>query len=239
MNTSQLPPRRLKRRLRLLISMLKGGPGKTTSVWFLAQVFASWGNKVVAVCADLGSRTLSSWYDDARTAGWEVPFQVIVWRGEAQDGPLSTFLKEVEAKHEPDALICDTGGERREVFMSACLWAERLLSPCGPSELEIRQLHETKRYASQVAEYSPLLMSILLTRVPSPGRGLAVEARGLIEEEKPTPANRQQPYALHVMTTEIPNSHHRFSVPYGTVSDDHGAYADLATELADELEEDQ
>lgn len=235
MNPSTLPRRALKERLRLLVSMLKGGPGKTTMVWFLATAFSQRALKVVTVDADLGSRTLSAWYDTAKHDGFTVPFVVEVWGGEEKDGGLSDFLAMLELKYPgTDVFICDTGGERREVFMSACLWAERLLSPCGPSELEIQQLHITKSYAEQIAKVSPLTMSVVLNRVPAVGKGLAVDARGLITETEKTVANRKKPYALHVTSTEIGESRHRYSVPYGTVTEDTGQFDDLAQELIDE-----
>ena len=240
MNPSTLPRNALKARLRLLVSMLKGGPGKTTMVWFLATAFSQRGLSVVTVDADLGSRTLSGWYDTAKADGYEVPFAVEVWRGEEKDGSLSDFLSMLEMKYAgAHVFICDTGGERREVFMSACLWADRLLSPCGPSELEIQQLHITKAYANDVAKYSPLVMSVVLNRVPSIGRGLAIDARALITDEEKTDANRQKPYGIHVTTTEIAESRHKYSVPYGRVTDDTGQFDDLAQELIDEQHDEE
>lgn len=232
--------RQLKRfPLRLLISMLKGGAGKTTATWFLALVFAALGLRVVTVDADLGSRSLSEWHDDAVAAGNKVPFTVLVWRSTNEDGELSDFLTAKEAEHQPDVMICDIGGERREVFMSACLWCDRLLSPCSPSEIEIKRLHETKKFATSVAKYSPLFMSVLLNEVPVIGKGLAAEARALISGEVPNAANRQQPYALGVMDTEISLNRHRYSVTYGAVGTDYGEFVDLAEELLLELLEEE
>lgn len=241
MSPSTLPGRRLKRRLRLLISMLKGGAGKSTTTWFLCLAFARWGLKVVAVDADLGSRTLSTWYDlakklEARGAP-AVPFTVLVWKGEDEDGPLSDFMEAAEADYEPDVIAGDTGGERREVFMSACLWANRLLSPCGTSEPEIFQLHQTKNCCSQVARYSPIAMSVLLNKVSAPRAGMAKDARAMITATEKIAANRFKPYGIDVMLTEISNRSHMYSLTFGTVSDDLGEFGELAHELADEMDE--
>ena len=226
-----------KQRLRVLLCNLKGGPGKTTSTWFLSVAFSAMALKVVAVDADLGSNSLSSWYNRAVGGGDEVPFTVVEWHGVERDGSLSAFCKNLEAQHAPDVMIVDTGGERREVFMSACLWADRLLMPVGPSLAEIERLRATRDYAADVADVSPIALSALLTRVSNPGQGLAKECRLLIEDETPGPSNDHKPYALHVMATEIVSHRHRYSVSFGFLTTDTGEYADLAQELLDEMKE--
>lgn len=221
--------------MRVLLCNLKGGPGKTTSTWFLSVAFTALGYSVVAVDGDLGSNSLSSWHDRAVVGGDVVPFRVVEWHGQERDGSLSKFCKELEDEHQPDVMIVDTGGERREVFMSACLWADRLLMPVGPSMAEIERLRATCQYAADVAEASPIAVSALLTRVPAARVGLASQARALIEGEEPNEANDFKPYALHVMEAEIVNHRHRYSVTFGSVSTDTGEYADLATELLNEV----
>jgi chromosome partitioning protein len=230
---------RLAPPLRVLLCNLKGGPGKTTSTWFLSTAFSALGLSTVAVDADLGSNSLSSWYTRAVRAGDHVPFTVEEWHGTERDGGLSKFCKALEDKYQPSVVIVDTGGERREVFMSACLYADRLLMPVGPSLPEIERLRATRNYAAEVAQASPIAVSALLTRVSNAGVGLARDARQLIEDEAPSDANDHDPYALHVMTTEIVQNRHRYSVPFGQVTVDTGEYAALAQELLNERKGDQ
>lgn len=231
--------RPLPRRLRLLVCNLKGGPGKTTTSWFLAIAFSAMGYKVVTIDADLASNTLTEWYERAVKAGDTVPFAHAEWDGVDRMGVLSKFCVRLEAEHQPDIMIIDTGGERREVFQSACLYADRLLMPVGPMMPEVTRLRATTMFASEMAQVSPIAVSALLTRVPAPRAGLAREARQLIESDQPSDANDQDPYALHVMLTEITNNRHRYSVPFGAVTADAGEYADLARELIDEMEDEQ
>lgn len=229
MSTNLLERPRLRTRLRLLVSTLKGGPGKTTTTWMTATALAARGWRVVVICADTGTQGLTDWYNMAKAAGEDVPFIVLTWRGVDLDGPLSTFAREAEAVNEPDAVLIDTGGEHPDVFMSAALYANRLVSPVGPYKAELRRMFATKRAAAEIDASSKdgLLMSVLLTRVPSAGKGRAFNARAFLAEEG-------EGLDLHVMDTEIPRDLDRYESAYGEVYTDVGAYADLAGELAAE-----
>lgn len=232
--TMTLPPTPLPARLKLLISLLKGGDGKTTTTWFLGCGFGFRGYRALLVDADLGSRSLTDWYE--RAGGAEnVPFWVRTWNGDFADGPLSRWINAHIAQLQPDAIIVDIGGERRDVFMSACLWADRLLCPVGPSPAEIVRIRETLAIAGEVAEKAPIAVSALLNRVPAAGKGLAVEARQIIERTDPHPTNDGVPYALHCMDTEIIANRHLYSVPYGTMTVDIGEYELLVDELLKEM----
>lgn len=240
MGLNTLPPHRTRREvLRLLICLLKGGPGKSTSVWNLALAFAMLGYRVVAIDADLKTASLDSWRERALRSGFVIPFIVERWDGREK---LSSFCTRMEREHDADVVIVDTGGEHEEVFMSACLWADRLLMPCGTSLIEIERLHETKATASEIAAVSPITPSVLLTRVPllnarqrGGPTGLASQARRLIEDEQPHEGNDFRPYDIHVMETEISSSRDLYVLTFGTVSEDPGEYKDLAAELDREM----
>lgn len=229
MSTIKLERPQLRTTLRLLVSTLKGGPGKTTTAWMTALALAARGWSVVVICADTGTQGLTDWYNMARAAGYTVPFIVLTWRGVDLDGPLSRFAAVAEAAHQPDAVLIDTGGEHPDVFMSAALYANRLVSPVGPYTAELRRMFATKRAAAEIDanKRDGLLMSVLLTRVPQAGKGRAFNARAFLAQEG-------EGLDLHVMETEIPRDLDTYEAVYGAVPVELGAYATLAGELAAE-----
>jgi cellulose biosynthesis protein BcsQ len=224
---------RTRARLRLLVSTLKGGPGKTTTAVFTAIGLARRGLKVVLICADTRTRGALDWIQEAVRQGYGVPFTLVVWH--ESDGPLSVFAQNTEREQGADVVIVDTGGEQPEAFTHGALFADRLICPVGPMNGELRRIVETYRHAAAVDEMgSPVLMSVLLTRVPQVRRGKARIARTDLEA---TDATADKPYrlGLHVMETEITRAG-PYEECYGLIPDDLGEYEDLTDELVGELD---
>lgn len=218
--------------LRLLISTLKGGPGKTTTAILVAIGFARRGHRVLVIDADNRTRGALDWTEEAVRLEYQVPYVLAVWHD--HDGPLSDFASRMERDHQADVVIIDTGGEQPETFVFGCLYADRLLCPVGPMRGELRRMVETYRHARAVDERSPLLMSALLTRVPQAGRGKAKIAR---DDLASTDASPDTPYSLgiHVMATEITRNV-AYDEFHGIIPDDIGEYDDLVDELLAESE---
>src|SRR5690606_13014054 len=101
---------------RILISTLKGGPGKTTTTLLLALGWARRGRRVVTVDADTRSQSLTAWCRRAEQAGQTVPVTVVTWRGRDQDGELVRAARLAEREHQADVVLIDTGGEAPDVF---------------------------------------------------------------------------------------------------------------------------
>lgn len=210
---------------RVLISTLKGGPGKTTTTLLLALGWARRGRRVVTIDADTRSQTLTAWCRRAEAAGQPVPVTVVTWRGRDQDGELVTAARRAEVEHQADVVLIDTGGEQPDVFMSGCLYADRLISPVGPMPAELDRMHATVEAASVIdsTKRDGLLMSALLTRVPSPGKGAAAEARAYLAD----PGGLD----LHVMGVEISRHLGLYADVYGTIPASIGEYDQLVDEL--------
>lgn len=228
MTVTQLPGRRV---LRLLIATLKGGSAKTTTAAMLAFALARKGYKVVAICADTRSQGLSDWRNLMVERGHAASVTILTWRGEDEDGKLSRFAAKTEREDDADVVIIDTGGEHPDVFMSAALYADRLISPVGPMLAELRRLPATEEAAAEIHENGhPIVMSVLLNRVPVIGKGAANAARNFIDG---TDLADGQPDAfdMHVLATEIPRDASRYADVWGSEAADLGRYSDLADEI--------
>lgn len=215
--------------LRLLVATLKGGPAKTTTSVMLSFYFARRGYRVVLIDADTRTQGTTDWKNlmlaDQRAGGEPVPEDLVIlsWRGSDLDGKLSKYAQAAEAQYSADVVIIDTGGEAPDVFMSAALYADRLLSPVGPKKGELRRMYATSEAAAEIAESSPLLMSVVLTRVhPSAiGKGAAAEARDFLRYD----------LDLYVQETEIPDVASRYGDIWGTVPLNLGVYEKLGAEI--------
>ena len=223
-----------KRVLRLLIATLKGGSAKTTTAVLLALALGRKGYKVVGICADTRSQGLSDWRNLMTERGIEVPITMITWRGEDEDGKLSRFASKAEREHDADVVIIDTGGEHPDVFMSAALYADRLISPVGAMIAELRRLPATEDAAAEINEGGhEIVMSVLLNRVPSIGKGAAREARSFIDGTD-LRGGDEDAYDMHVLQAEIPRDASKYADVWGTDPDDLAMYK----VLADEIEQD-
>lgn len=214
--------------LRLLVATLKGGTAKTTTAVMLAFALGRLSYRVVVICADTRSQGLSDWRNLMIDRGFAPPVTMLTWRGEDTDGKLSRFAAKAEDLHDADVVIIDTGGEQPEVFMSAALYADHLISPIQPHTAEIRRLPATEEAAAEINDLgNPIVMSVLLNRVPVVAKGAAAAAREFIDSSD----RAGDGLNIHVLATEIPRDQRRYADIWGTNPSDLGHYADLAQEL--------
>ncbi len=228
---------------RAVVSTLKGGPGKTTSTMMTAFALVARGYTVLVIEADTKTQGVTDWCNLVTQAGAMPPnLRVAIWRGQDFDGPLGKFARAAEGEHDPDVVLVDTGGEHPDVFMSAGLYAQRLISPVGAQKGELRRVFATVEKAAEIDAESELRMSILLTRVESPGKGMARDARQYLdgtlaeyEEQQGVPEYTREGHDLYVHTAEIRRDYGTYGDVWGTIPNDLGTYADFAAELAAEI----
>jgi hypothetical protein len=197
-----------------LIAMLKGGTRKTTTAMNLGFGLARRGRDVLVIDADYRSQGVTDWGSKVYAAGGELPFDVSQWT--PGFGLLVPFVQKQAKEMSAQNVLVDVGGEDPEAISQLIMIANQVISPVGPEDAEISRLPATR----SLVEPSGVPMSVLLTRVPVPGRGLARDARRDIEKA-----------GMRVLGTEIEHNRERYANVWGTVPDDLGAYDDLATEL--------
>ena len=197
-----------------VIAMLKGGTRKTTTTMELAFGLARRSRDVLVIDADWRSQGVTDWGSKVYAAGGELPFDVSQWSPAL--GLLVPFVQQQARRLQPSHVLVDVGGEDPEAVAQIMMIAKRVISPVGPEEAETSRLPATR----MLVEPSGVPMSVLLTRVPSPGKGLAAGARRGIERG-----------GLHVLATEIEHNRDRYANVWGTVPEDLGAYDPLTDEL--------
>lgn len=130
-------------RLAVTVGALKGGVGKSTTVWVLACLLAAEGGRVLVVDADPNSQSLYTWACRYVDAGGRLPFRVWPW---------STH--ELLAGRRPpiddaDHLLIDTcpDGQNITLLQAACDRAPLLLMPFAPRDVELGRLPATVQAA--------------------------------------------------------------------------------------------
>lgn len=202
--------------MKLTISSLKGGVGKTTSAVCLSLGLARLGQRVLLVDADGEQRSALRWSE--RADEWPTEkVTVIAWSGR----DLGRRIKSVADDY--DSVLVDTGPTNRAVLAGALGATGRLLVPCGPRSLDVAELSATFDVAAEVDAVTPVYASVLLTMVRL-GTKSADDIRGVLETDLGYPLTR----------TVVP-LRESFAHMFGTVPTNTGAYDDLLTELlADE-----
>ncbi|MEU6041855.1 ParA family protein [Actinomadura sp. NPDC047616] len=198
-----------------VVNVLKGGARKSTTAMFLAFALASAGeDDVLVVDADHGTQGVTDWATRVYADGGTLPFHVVQWA--PSQGLLVPFAQ--RAAHEVGArrVLVDVGGEAPEVLRQVILAARLVVAPVGPEQGELSRVPAT----ALIAREARVPLHALLTRVPSPGKGIAKSARDYLTGER-----------LNVLTTEIPQDRETYAHVWGTVPDDLGAYVECAKEL--------
>lgn len=200
-----------------LIATLKGGVRKSTTAMFTAFALAARGEEVLVVDADHGTQGVTDWATRVYAEGGELPFHVIQWA--PSQGLLVPFAQRAQRETGAGRVLVDVGGEAPEVLRQVVLVADLVISPTGPEQGELARVPAT----ASIVGPSGVSMVALLTRVPTPGAGIAKAARDYLTGE-----------GHRVLATEIPQNRDTYAHVWGTVPADLGAYEDLAVELTKE-----
>ncbi|MFJ1609214.1 ParA family protein [Streptomyces sp. NPDC088253] len=132
----------------IVVGMLKGGTGKTTSAWFIALYHAVVLNiPTLLLDADATSQSAYDWYRVAQAAGYEIPANLVVERY-----PFDDIAEYIHTKRaEFGAIIVDAGGGSARIFHEAVTEANLLLVPVAPTKIERRKLVATFDEAERAA----------------------------------------------------------------------------------------
>lgn len=162
---ARLAERELRRHIRLAatVAALKGGVGKSTTVWVLATLLAAEGGRVLVVDADTNSQTLTQWANRYTAAGGRLPFEVLSWSTHDLIVGIRRHLDGV------DHLLIDTGPDGRDLTLlqAACAVAPLLLMPFAPRDVELGRLPATLEAARRGAALTgqPAWPLVLLNRI--------------------------------------------------------------------------
>jgi len=197
-----------------LVATLKGGVRKSTTAMMLGFELAARGENVLVVDADAGTQGVTDWATRVYAAGEQLPFHVIQWA--PSQGLLIRFVQTAQRDTGAARVLVDIGGEAPEVLKQAVLAADLVISPAGPEQGELARVPAT----ASIVGPSKVPMLALLTRVPTPGVGIAKKARDYLTGE-----------GHDVAAVEIPQNRDDYAHIWGSVPPSTGAYADLADEL--------
>ncbi|MFG2056659.1 AAA family ATPase [Micromonospora sp. NPDC048930] len=208
--------------LRLMVGMIKGGVGKSTTVWMLLCELAKRGHRALGVDADPSSQTLADCYREAIANGYQVPFEVISWPSPV--GLVNGVGKAADERR-ATAVVIDVGGDGDAIFDQAALYADELLIPTGPTPPEMRRLPATFTAAARVHALSPIAPQVLLVRTTSRARDEQLARDWLASVPLPGGAS-----GLPVLDARVPYS---VLIPrlFGHVVEDTGPYADVLDEI--------
>jgi hypothetical protein len=197
-----------------LVAMLKGGVRKSTTAMMLAFALAERGEETLVIDADAGTQGVTDWASRVYADGAELPFHVAQWTHSL--GLLVPFIQQQQRETGARRVIVDVGGEAPEVIRQAVILADRVISPTGPEQAELGRIPAT---AALVAP-TTVPMSVLLTRVPTPGTGVARAVREVLVAD-----------GYDVLNTETRQNRDKYAHIWGTVPVDLDAYGPLADEL--------
>ncbi|MFD8736586.1 ParA family protein [Streptomyces sp. NPDC059618] len=132
----------------VVVGMLKGGTGKTTSAWFIALYYAVvLGLPTLLLDADATSQSAYDWFKVAKAEGYEIPEHLVVERY-----PFDDIAEYIRAKRaEFGAIVVDAGGGSAKLFHEAITEANRLIVPVAPTKIERRKLVATFDEAERAA----------------------------------------------------------------------------------------
>jgi chromosome partitioning protein len=132
----------------IVVGMLKGGTGKTTSAWFIALYYAVVLElPTLLLDADATSQSAYDWFKVAQAEGFEIPENLVVERY-----PFDDIAEYIRAKRaEFGAIVVDAGGGSARIFHEAVTEANLLLVPVAPTKIERRKLVATFDEAERAA----------------------------------------------------------------------------------------
>lgn len=151
----------------VVIGMLKGGTGKTTSAWFIALYYAVvLGVKTLLLDADAISQSAYDWWKEAKAAGFEIPENLHVERYPFED--IAEYIR--EKRTEFGAIVVDAGGGSAKLFHEAITEADRLIVPVAPTKIERRKLVATFEEAERAAARNSRVVTAHLVLVKADSR---------------------------------------------------------------------
>ncbi|MCZ4605882.1 ParA family protein [Streptomyces sp. Lzd4kr] len=129
----------------IVVGMLKGGTGKTTSAWFIALYYAVVLElPTLLLDADATSQSAYDWFKVAQAAGFDIPANLVVERY-----PFDDIAEYIRAEF--GAIVVDAGGGSARIFHEAVTAANLLLVPVAPTKIERRKLVATFDEAERAA----------------------------------------------------------------------------------------
>ena len=198
---------------------LKGGTGKTTTAAFLAIEAARRGRRVLGIDADTKSQGLGDWFTRIALNGGTQGLDITCVPWSHQAGLLVPFIQDqITRAGGEDAvgeLVIDSGAEDPTSSAQAAHLCDLALIPLAPTRIDMRRAIAT----TLALDGTGVAFAFLLTKVDACGLGAARKARKELESQR-----------FAVLDTEINNSREMYDRT-GTIPDDTGKYADLATEL--------
>ncbi|MEU0940735.1 ParA family protein [Embleya sp. NPDC005971] len=217
--TVETKPEALAKRVRVIVvGMLKGGSGKTTTAWFIALWWAIRGYRVLILDGDAVSQTAFTWATKAKARGYKVPITV-------ERYPYDDIAQRItEALEEFDIVIADMGGAAAVGFAEAVSKADLVIMPISPSDADGWRIPATFSAAEVGAAKNPrpVHVMILLTKVVKNSKILRKTRAELEENDFP------------VATTEITTWLY-YSESAGHVPSDLAEYNTLMDEIDKEL----
>jgi chromosome partitioning protein len=152
-------------RLAVTVGALKGGVGKSMTVWRLANLLAGEGARVLVIDADPNSQTILTAAARYSDAGIDLPWQVRAWA--AHDprpvAGVRALLDDV------DHVLVDTGPDGADLSLlhAGCRIAPVLLMPVAPRDMELGRLPATVEAARRGSDLTgqPVWPVVLLNRV--------------------------------------------------------------------------
>lgn len=113
----------------IVVGMLKGGTGKTTTAWFIALYYAVvLGIPTLLLDADASSQSTYDWFKVTQAAGFEIPANLVVERYPFDD--IAEYIRTKRAEF--GAIMVDAGGGSARIFHEAVTEANLLLVRSPP-----------------------------------------------------------------------------------------------------------
>lgn len=165
----------------ITIGHLKGGVGKTTSVFFLAAYFALKRKlRVLVIDSDPLSQTGYSWYRHVAKQDVTWPFDLISFPSRH----VGDCIDDQAASGQYDVILIDTGGESDHIFKAAVAKSHELVIACAPTEAEIERVPGTYESAETALKGSTreVRVRVLLTKVPPSPSKEGAEARAKFDK---------------------------------------------------------
>ncbi|UUU29319.1 ParA family protein [Streptomyces sp. CA-210063] len=215
----------------IVVGMLKGGTGKTTSAWFIALYYAVVLDlPTLLLDADATSQSAYDWFKVAKAEGFEIPENLVVERYPFDD--IAEYIREKRAEF--GAIVVDAGGGSAKLFHEAVTEANLLLVPVAPTKIERRKLVATFDEAERAATRNEQGVTAHVVLVKADDRtSLPRTAKDkLLEPEKGEGIgpDRDEPFPLAETTI---HSWVHYMEAFGEIPTELSEYANLMKELTE------